>query len=173
MGSLLVSIELISLIIILFKKDLEIEYKIIIGLGGYLLITLSGIIFNLNIIIYIISVLSVGLWLKYKTNYNFYETKKFLIVVCGLTFVSINAWGFAATGILWNHFNYGLLGGLIKGFTDMNSSFDFMVELANELLLQKNTVGIPEELRVITKEISTDISKYDTIKTIIELLEYL
>ena len=72
MGSLLVSIELISLIIILFKKDLEIEYKIIIGLGGYLLITLSGIIFNLNIIIYIISVLSVGLWLKYTTNYNFY-----------------------------------------------------------------------------------------------------
>ena len=66
-----------------------------------------------------------------------------------------------------------MLGGLIKGFTDMNSSFDFMVELANELLLQKNTVGIPEELRVITKEISTDISKYDTIKTIIELLEYL
>lgn len=173
MGNLLISLVLISLIIVLFKKEIEIEFKILFVFLGYLLIVALSIIFNVNILIYFISVISVGLWLKYKANFNLYEKKWFLIAVCVLTFFSINAWAFFASGILYLYFDYGLFSSLIKGFKDMNNSFNFMVELSNELLLQMGTGGIPEELRVITESIGKDISKLDTLKTIIELLDYL
>ncbi len=60
--------------------------------------------------------------------------------------------GIFASGILYLYFDYGLFSSLIKGFKDMNNSFNFMVELSNELLLQMGTGGIPEELRVITEK---------------------
>lgn len=86
MGNLLISLVLISLIIVLFKKEIEIEFKILFVFLGYLLIVALSIIFNVNILIYFISVISVGLWLKYKANFNLYEKKWFLIAVCVLTF---------------------------------------------------------------------------------------
>lgn len=105
MGNLLISLVLISLIIVLFKKEIEIEFKILFVFLGYLLIVALSIIFNVNILIYFISVISVGLWLKYKANFNLYEKKWFLIAVCVLTFFSINAWAFFASGILYLYFD--------------------------------------------------------------------
>lgn len=173
MGNLLISIVLISLIIILFKKEIEIEYKVLFAFSGYLLIVALSIIFNINILIYFISIISVGLGLKYKTHFNLYEMKWFLVAVCVVTFFSINAWAFFATGVLYLYFDYGLFSSFIKGFRDMNNSFNFMVELANELLLQNGADGVPEELKLIIEKIGNDLSKLDTLKTIIELLEYL
>ena len=173
MGSMLLSIELIILIIVLFNEKIKIEYKILICFCGYLLIALLSLIFNINVLIYLISSLSVGLGLKFKNNFEHYKTKTFLVIVCGLTFFSINVWAFVAVGVLWLYFDYGFFNGLIRGFKDMNSSFDFMVGLTNELLLQTSSGGIPEGLRLITEKISDDISKWDILKSIIELLDYL
>ena len=52
MGNLLISLVLISLIIVLFKKEIEIEFKILFVFLGYLLIVALSIIFNVNILIY-------------------------------------------------------------------------------------------------------------------------
>ena len=46
MGNLLISLVLISLIIVLFKKEIEIEFKILFVFLGYLLIVALSIIFN-------------------------------------------------------------------------------------------------------------------------------
>lgn len=173
MGSLLMSAILIFAILELFKEENEIKLKMIIGICSFFAVMIISIIFNINIIFYIIAAVSVGVWLHRNTNIINYSKKVFLTVICVLTFFSINVWGIIGSFVLCSHFDYGIINGVYKGFTSMNSSYEFTIELVDELMLQSNNYVLSEKLNDIKEKITPEIQKIDNLKTIIELANYL
>jgi len=173
LGNLLVSMGLIALTFILFKENIEVEKKLLYGICGYLAIAILCIIFNVNIIIYLICAAVVALWLKHKADFNTREIKWYLAAICILTFAYINMWGLIGAAILNIHFGYGFFKSLYKGFMEMNSTFDFIVGLTNELIMELGIENLPTRLITISDKTRKNFETWDMIQTIFELLDYL
>ncbi len=170
MGSLLMSGILIYSIITFYNEDIE-DNKKFIALGiSLLFIIIISLICKLNIMLYIISSLIVGLSLRDKI---FTSRKIFLFITCVCTFISINIWGFFSTYVLCFHFDYGLFKGIYQGFTSMNSSYEFTFELINELILKYGHSDISSKLHLLQEQLYPELNKIDILKTFLDLLEYL
>lgn len=173
MGSLLISVILIFTILKIFQEETEDKVKLIIGISAFIEVMLICIIFNINILLYTIVAVPVGIWVYHHTNFNNCSKKLFLIVVCLAIFFSINVWGIIGSFVLCSYFDYGIITGFYKGFTSMNSSYEFAIELVDELLFKPNSNAFSEELRIIKEQLYPKLEKIDTLKTIIDLIEYL
>lgn len=175
MGTLLLSAVLIFVILTISYEKFEIQIKIIIGFCSSVLIAIILYAFTINIILYLIAALIVGCWLSYATNYFCYSNSKkyFLPVVCILTFLSINAWGIIGSFVLCSCFDYGIVHGFHKGFTEMNSSFDFTMEVMSNILLKSETSAASAELVAIKEQLSPELNKIEVLQMLVKLLEYL
>lgn len=56
---------------------------------------------------------------------------------------------------------------------NMNSSYEFIFELMDELLLKYGHSNFSNELNTIQEQLYTEFNKIDTIKNFLDLLEYL
>ena len=175
MGSLLISVVLIIAILIIAHDEIRLITKVITGVAAYVLVVLIELAFKINIFLYFLAALAVGLWLAYDKNYLYYANlkKKFLITVCFLTFFSINAWGIAGSFVLCFCFDHGIIESIYKGFTEMNSTFDFTLELANEMLIKSEFHVFSIELKELKDQLSPGFHIIDTLRTLFDLIDYL
>lgn len=175
MGSLLISVVLIIAILIIAHDEIKLKTKVITGVVTYVLVVLIEFAFKINIILYFLAAFTVGCWLAYDKNYLYYTSSKrnFLIIVCFLTFFSINAWGIAGSFVLCSCFDYGIIKSIYKGFTEMNSTFDFTLELANEMLIKSEFSVFSVELKELKEQLSPRFHTIDTLRTLLNLIDYL
>ncbi len=170
MGSLLISGILIFSIISFYNEEMEDKSKVIIILISFFSIMIICLICNLNIILFLLTAVLVGFTLKDRI---YLSRKQFLILTCIATFISINFWGFGGAFILCSFFDYGLFKGFFKAFSSMNSSYEFALELINELLLKYGYSSFSDELHIIQEKLYPELDKLEIIKTILDLFEYL